>query len=138
MTCRSACANRIPRRSAQGGGTNATFNVTVNTTITASNLTIYLWNSLSTGGPWALVGTGIYNNATGGNQNFTFSKNTNSSDIGTNYYFFNATDGTVNTGSSTVGNYLITKDYVSMNYFSGNNSISNRSGAQITLLSFQA
>jgi len=124
--------------SAQWGGTTVSWNVTVNTTITNNNLTVYLWNSLSTGGPWELIGTRIFDNSTGGNQIFNFSKSTNQSDIGTNYYFFNATDGTVNTGSSTVGNYLITKDYISMNYYSGNASISNRSENQNTLLSFQA
>ncbi len=123
---------------AQWGGTNVSFNITVNTTITDSNLTVFLWNTLDTDGSWTQIGNRTFDNETGGNQNFTFSKLTSSSDIGTNYYKFNATDGVSNTGTSLTYNYEITKDYISMNYSSGNDSTSNRSGEQITLLSFQA
>ncbi|MDP3027183.1 MAG: hypothetical protein Q8N63_05720, partial [Nanoarchaeota archaeon] len=84
--------NQTPS-TAQWGGTTVNWNVTVNTTITNNNLTVYLWNSLSTDGPWTQIGNRTWNNETGGNQNFSFSKLTNSSDIGTNYYKFNATDG---------------------------------------------
>jgi hypothetical protein len=122
--------------SAQWGGTTVTYNVTVNTTIN-DNLTVNVYDGLSVSGPWTLRGTGIWDNATGGFQNFNFTKNTTSSDIGTNYYFFNATDGT-STNTSAVDTYTITKDNISMNYLTGNGDTSNRSGNQITLLSFQA
>jgi hypothetical protein len=121
---------------AQWGGTTVSWNVTVNTTINSTNLTIYLWNSLSTGGPWALIGTRIFDNSTGGNQNFTFSKNTNQSDIGTNYYFYNATDGAATTSTSLISNYVITKDYISMNYILGMARYQTGED-QLTLLSFQ-
>ncbi len=126
---------------AQWGGTNVYWNITVNTTLTDTNVSVYLWNSKSTDGPWTQIGNGTWNNETGGNQIFNFSKQTSSSDIGTNYYFFNATDNdpvTPTSSSTIIYNYVITKDSISMIYSAGNDSISNRSGSQTTVLSFQA
>ncbi|NIM46747.1 MAG: hypothetical protein GTN40_01145, partial [Candidatus Aenigmarchaeota archaeon] len=71
-------------------------------------------------------------------QQLNFSKRYNCSDIGTNYYFFNATNYNGTTNTTSIQTFTVTKDNVTFNYIEGHNSTANRTGIQTTLLSFQA
>ncbi|MBR9680050.1 MAG: hypothetical protein GOU99_03305, partial [Candidatus Altiarchaeota archaeon] len=123
--------------SAQWGGTEFKFNVTVNST-GSSNVTVFLWTGPSFTGPWGLVNQTNYSIPPGGWQELNFTTEFSCGDVGTNYFFFNATDFNASFNESTPQSFEITKDTVLMEYTVGHGSTANRSGDQTDLLVFKA
>ncbi len=70
--------------SAQYGGTDFTINVSVNSSV-EDNVTVYLWTSDSTSGPWTLSNQTIWDNATGGFQDFNSTLQFDCGNVGTVY-----------------------------------------------------
>ncbi|MCK4627150.1 MAG: hypothetical protein KAV00_17695, partial [Phycisphaerae bacterium] len=111
---------------AQWGGTDFNFNVAVNTS-SDNNLTVQLWYGSSVSGPWTLLNETKWIIETAGYQNFNTTTKFDCSNIGTNYYFFNASDGAGANNLTTPQTFEVTKDYINLDYISGDGNDANRS-----------
>ncbi|MFH1473362.1 MAG: hypothetical protein ABIE55_00555, partial [Candidatus Aenigmatarchaeota archaeon] len=126
---------KYPTTGSWGGG-NFTFNVTVNTS-GINNVSVFLWTSNSSTGPWTLIEEQNYTIPPGDWQQFNFSNAYYCDDIGTNYFFFNATNYNLSTNMTSPQSFTVTKDTVILEYIEGNNTIANRSGSQTQNLSIR-
>jgi len=125
---------QYPSSGSWGGG-NFTFNVTVNTT-GVDNVTVFLWTSNESTGPWSLIDQQNYSIPPGDWQTLNFSKAFSCDKVGTNWFFFNATNYNGTTNMSNPQSFTVTKDTVLFTYATGHNSTANRAGGQEDLLSF--
>ncbi|MCK5387635.1 MAG: hypothetical protein KAJ39_10620, partial [Gammaproteobacteria bacterium] len=123
--------------SAQWGGSDFSFSTTVNTS-SSYNLTVGLWYGPSASGPWSQINSTNWTNPPGGFQNFNTTTQFNCDDIGSNYYFFNASDGHGTTNLTTPTMFNVTKDYIYLDYTLGDGEDANRSGSQSSPLVFYA
>ncbi|MBR9679364.1 MAG: hypothetical protein GON13_03795, partial [Nanoarchaeota archaeon] len=118
------------------GSTTFKFNVTVNTT-GVNNVTVYLWDSNDSSGPWTLIGEDNYTIDDGNWQTLNFTKEYNCTGVDdSRYFFFNATDMNGTTNSTSTQGFAVEKNTVLMNYIAGQGEIANRTGSQTRLLSF--
>ncbi|MBN2202881.1 MAG: hypothetical protein JW700_01735, partial [Candidatus Aenigmarchaeota archaeon] len=123
--------------SAQWGGTPFTFNTTVSTT-GINDVDVFLWVGDSAIGPWTFIDSMTYDIGEGGLQTLNWTNYFDCPDIGTKYFFFNATNNNLSTNSTTPQSFTITKDTIYLNYEEGHNSTANRLGDQTDLLVFRA
>ncbi|MFC2143647.1 hypothetical protein ACFLQN_04590, partial [Candidatus Aenigmatarchaeota archaeon] len=122
----------------QSGGWGVERIFSLNVTDTHNNATVYLWKASSVSGPWSLLTQQDYNNTNITTRMYFAVNFTPDDDKGTFFYKFNISNtiGNLNTTAEVAtNNYTITRDTLTYQTIVGNNSISNRSGSQITFLS---
>ncbi|MFC2143673.1 hypothetical protein ACFLQN_04720, partial [Candidatus Aenigmatarchaeota archaeon] len=122
----------------QSGGWGVERIFSLNVTDTHNNATVYLWKASSVSGPWSLLTQQDYNNTNITTRMYFAINFTPDDDKGTFFYKFNASNtiGNLNTTAEVeTNNYTITKDTLQYQTIVGNNSITNRTGDQITFLS---
>jgi len=96
------------------------------------NVTVYLWYSNSTTGPWNLVDNDTCIRCDS-NTTLYFNTSYTCSDIGTMYYFFNATDWE-NATNTSVENFTIERDEVVVQLYGSDGQYVNREGSETTPL----
>ncbi|MGC9310028.1 MAG: hypothetical protein ACP5D2_05025, partial [Candidatus Nanoarchaeia archaeon] len=103
-----------------------------------NNVSIGLWYGESVSGPWTRLNSTNWTTETKEYVNFNTTLKFNNTDIGTLYYFFNATNNQGTTNLTSPTSFTVTKDRINLQYLAGNGEDANRSEDQTTLLSFQA
>ena len=111
------------------------FNVSAMTTST-NNITFYLWNSKTSSEPWTLIDQ-EEENVTDVWKVINFTWDPDCSNVGTNYFKINASDGSGTENTTTSTSFTVNKSTVLFTYAAGQDSTANRLGNQNTLLSFQ-
>jgi len=123
-----------------GWGDQRTFNITINDS--QNNATVYLYKAESISGPWTFIDEQNYTNASE-EVVLSFPYQATCSDLGTGgtdkiwYFKFNASNTVGNFYSTTPSasdNFTLTRDYISFEGVTGNNSIANRTDTQTDLI----